>query len=31
MLEYGSLSDSAPIVFASISNTQLALVGWTTM
>ncbi len=30
-LEYGSLNGGAPIVFASITNTQLALVGWTTM
>ena len=30
-LEYGSLSGGAPIVFASISGTQLALVGWTMM
>jgi len=30
-LEYGSLSGGAPIVFASITNVQLATVGWTTM
>jgi hypothetical protein len=30
-LEYGSLSGGAPIVFASITNTPLALAGWTTM
>ncbi len=30
-LEYGSLSGGAPVVFASINNVQLALVGWTTM
>ena len=30
-LEFGSLSGGAPTVFASITNTQLALVGWTTM
>lgn len=30
-LEFGSLAGGAPIVFASITNTQLALVGWTTM
>jgi len=30
-LEFGSLSSVAPTVFASITNTQLALVGWTTM
>ena len=30
-LEYGSLSGGSPTVFASISGTQLALVGWTTM
>lgn len=30
-LEYGSLSGGSPIVFASITNVQLATVGWTTM
>ncbi len=30
-LEYGSLSGGSPTVFASISGTQLALVGWTMM
>ncbi len=30
-LEYGSLSGGSPTVFASITNTQLATVGWTTM
>ena len=30
-LEYGSLSGGAPIVFASITNVQLATVGWTMM
>lgn len=30
-LEFGSLSGGAPTVFASITNTRLALVGWTTM
>lgn len=30
-LEYGSLSGGAPIVFASITNVQLSVVGWTTM
>jgi hypothetical protein len=30
-LEFGSLSGGAPIVFASITNVQLATVGWTTM
>ena len=30
-LEYGSLSGGAPVVFASITNVQLATVGWTTM
>jgi hypothetical protein len=30
-LEYGSLSGGAPVVFASITGTQLATVGWTTM
>ncbi len=30
-LEYGSLNGGSPIVFASITNTQLATVGWTTM
>ncbi len=30
-LEYGSLGGGSPIVFASISNVQLATVGWTTM
>jgi len=30
-LEYGSLSGGSPVVFASISNVQLATVGWTTM
>jgi hypothetical protein len=30
-LEYGSLSGGAPIVFASITGVQLAVVGWTTM
>jgi hypothetical protein len=30
-LEYGSLSGGAPTVFASITNVQLATVGWTTM
>jgi eukaryotic-like serine/threonine-protein kinase len=29
-LEYGSLSGGSPTVFASITNTQLATVGWTT-
>jgi hypothetical protein len=30
-LEYGSLSGGSPFVFASITNVQLATVGWTTM
>jgi hypothetical protein len=30
-LEYGSLSGGSPVVFASITNVQLATVGWTTM
>jgi eukaryotic-like serine/threonine-protein kinase len=30
-LEYGSLSGGSPTVFASITNVQLATVGWTTM
>lgn len=30
-LEYGSLSGGAPVVFASITGTQLATAGWTTM
>ena len=30
-LEYGSLSSGSPFVFASITNVQLATVGWTTM
>ncbi len=30
-LEYGSLNGGAPVVFASITNVQLAIVGWTTM
>jgi len=30
-LEYGSLSGGSPVVFASITGTQLATVGWTTM
>ena len=30
-LEYGSLNGGAPIVFASITNVQLSVVGWTTM
>ena len=30
-LEYGSLSGGTPTVFASITNVQLAVVGWTTM
>lgn len=30
-LEYGSLSGGLPVVFASITGTQLATVGWTTM
>jgi hypothetical protein len=30
-LEYGSLSGGSPTVFASITGTQLATVGWTTM
>src|SRR5205823_6689414 len=30
-LEYGSLSGGTPVVFASITNVQLATVGWTTM
>jgi hypothetical protein len=30
-LEYGSLSGGSPFVFASITNVQLASVGWTTM
>ena len=31
ILEYGSLSGGAPIVFASITQVQLATVDWTTM
>jgi eukaryotic-like serine/threonine-protein kinase len=30
-LEYGSLGGGSPFVFASITNVQLATVGWTTM
>jgi eukaryotic-like serine/threonine-protein kinase len=30
-LEYGSLSGGSPVVFASITNVQLATVGWATM
>jgi hypothetical protein len=30
-LEYGSLSGGSPFVFASITNTELETVGWTTM
>jgi len=30
-LEYSSLSGGSPVVFASITGTQLATVGWTTM
>ena len=30
-MEYGSLSGGSPVVFASITNVQLATVGWTTM
>ena len=30
-LEFGSLSGGSPFVFASITNVQLATVGWTTM
>ncbi|TMD01853.1 MAG: hypothetical protein E6J11_02480 [Chloroflexi bacterium] len=30
-LEYGSMSGGAPFVFASITNVQLLVVGWTTM
>jgi hypothetical protein len=30
-LEYGSLNGGAPSVFASITNVQLSIVGWTTM
>ena len=30
-LEFGSLSGGSPVVFASITGTQLATVGWTTM
>jgi hypothetical protein len=30
-LEYGSLNGGTPFVFASITNVQLAIVGWTTM
>lgn len=30
-LEFGSMSGGTPIVFASITNVQLATVGWTTM
>src|SRR5216683_1420307 len=30
-LEYGSFSGGSPVVFASITNVQLATVGWTTM
>jgi hypothetical protein len=30
-LEYGSLNGGTPVVFASITNVQLAIVGWTTM
>lgn len=30
-LEYGSMNGGAPFVFASITNVQLLVVGWTTM
>jgi len=30
-VEYGSLSGGSPTVFASITGTQLATIGWTTM
>src|SRR5207249_2766731 len=30
-LEYGSLNGGTPFVFASITNVQLSIVGWTTM
>jgi len=30
-LEFGSLSGGSPFIFASITNVQLATVGWTTM
>ncbi|MFL5624012.1 MAG: hypothetical protein ACJ788_00260 [Ktedonobacteraceae bacterium] len=30
-LEYGSLSGGSPFIFASITDVQLSVVGWTTM